>query len=374
MVADKGTYEIPLFRDYPLLRERLPHISLGLLPTPVEKLGRLGEEIGVSNLYIKRDDLSGEQYGGNKVRKLEFLLGQAIRNNVREVLTFGFAGSNHALATAIYARSIGMRSISMLLPQPNAHYVRRNLLASYYYGAELHQYRNIPMITAGTMYQLLRHRIKSGVFPFVIPAGGSSPLGAVGFVNAAFELREQIIQGVIPEPDYIYAALGSTGTAAGLMLGVKTANLSSRIICVPIADEKFVNARRVVRLHNRIGHYLHSLDGSFPEYELTEKDVNIRHGYHGAGYAHFTEQGMAAVGLIERTEGIELEGTYTGKTLACLIDDARSGYLKDKVVLFWNTHNSRDLTDSTANTGYRNLPKCFHRYFQEDVQPLDKGV
>ena len=374
MVVDKKSHEIPLFRDYPLLCEKLPYTSLGLLPTPVEKLRRFGEEIGVSNLHIKRDDLSGEEYGGNKVRKLEFLLGQALKNNAREVLTFGFAGSNHALATAIYARTTGMKSISMLLPQPNAHYVRRNLLASYHYGAELHQYRDIPIVATGTMYQLLRHKLKHGRFPIVIPAGGSSPLGAVGFVNAAFELREQIEQGQIPEPDYIYVALGSTGTAAGLMLGIKAANIRSHVICVPVAGEKFVNARRALRLHNRTSRYLHSLDRSFPQYELTEKDMYIRHGYFGKGYAHFTEQGMAAVGLIKRTEGIELEGTYTGKTLACLIDDARYDNLKDKVVIFWNTHNSRDYSSSISNVDYHNLPKCFHRYFQEDVQPLDKEV
>lgn len=374
MIVNKESHEIPLFQNYPLLRVKLPYISIGQLPTPIERLKRLGEEIGVSHLYIKRDDLSGELYGGNKVRKLEFLLGHALQNNAKEVLTFGFAGSNHALATAIYARKLGMKSISILMPQPNAHYVRRNLLASYYYRAELHQYRNIPIVASGTIYQLLRHKLKSGSFPMVIPAGGSSPLGAVGFVNAAFELREQIKQGKISEPDYIYVALGSTGTAAGLMLGLKTANLRSRVICVPVAAEKFINARRAAQLHNRISYYLHSIDHSFLEFELTEKDMNIKHDYYGKGYAHFTVQGMAAVGLIKHTEGIELEGTYTGKTLACLMDDAQNGNLKDKVVIFWNTHNSRDFSNSISNMDYRNLPKCFHRYFQEDVQPLDKEV
>jgi 1-aminocyclopropane-1-carboxylate deaminase/D-cysteine desulfhydrase-like pyridoxal-dependent ACC family enzyme len=118
---------LPLFIHYPRLKEKLAYMPLGDFPTPVEKLERLGKKIGAGGLFSKRDDLSGKFYGGNKVRKLEFLLGQVRRKNAGEVLTFGFAGSNHALAMAIYAKDVGLRSISMLLRQPNAGYVRRNL-------------------------------------------------------------------------------------------------------------------------------------------------------------------------------------------------------------------------------------------------------
>ena len=177
-----------------MLAHELPYVSLGEFPTPVQKLDQLGRQLGLDNLFIKRDDLSGKIYGGNKIRKLEFILGNALRTQVKEVLTFGAAGSNHALATAIYAKQLGLKSISMLVPQPNAQYVRRNLLMSYYCGAELHLLPNIPFIAPLTnpavLYQLLRHGLKRGQFPMVIPMGGSSPLGSVGFVNAAFELKE----------------------------------------------------------------------------------------------------------------------------------------------------------------------------------------
>ena len=143
---------IPVFKHYPLLREKLPYLSLGEFPTPIEKLERLGKDMRANQLFIKRDDLSGKFYGGNKIRKLEFILGDALRKNVKEVLTFGFAGSNHAIATAIYAKQVGLKSISMLMPQPNARYVRKNLLMSHYCGAELHQHRNISSIAKGTIY------------------------------------------------------------------------------------------------------------------------------------------------------------------------------------------------------------------------------
>ena len=144
---------IPLFEQYPLLQEKLPYISLGEFPTPIQRLDQLGAKLKIGQLYIKRDDLSGKIQGGNKIRKLEFILGSALRSGAKEVITFGGAGSNHALATAIYAQQVGLKSISMLMPQPNANYVRRNLAMSHYYGAELHSCgaglespRNLPLV------------------------------------------------------------------------------------------------------------------------------------------------------------------------------------------------------------------------------------
>src|SRR4030042_4466207 len=126
---------IPLFKHHPLLKDKLPYISLGEFPTPVQKLNQVGKTLGLDQLYVKRDDLRSKLCGGSKVRKLEYLLGQALRTQVKTVLTFGNAGSNHALATAIYAKRLGLKCISMLLPQPNASFVRTNLLMGYYFGA-----------------------------------------------------------------------------------------------------------------------------------------------------------------------------------------------------------------------------------------------
>ena len=368
---------IPLFEQYPLLRERLPYIPLGEFPTPVQKLERLGAELDISQLYIKRDDLSGKLYGGNKPRKLEFILGNALRSGASETIAFGGAGSNLALATAIYARQVGLKSISMLIPQPNAQYVRRNLLMSHYCGAELHScgaelesVRNMPLVCLATLYQLLRCRLKNRRFPHLIPPGGSSPLGVTGFINAAFELRKQITNGEMPEPDYIYVACGTMGTAAGLILGLKVAKLNSRVISVRVTSEKFINARGMIKLINKTASLLHSRDASFPRFEFSTTDVDIRHDYFGKRYALFTNEGMEAVSLMRECEGIKLDGTYTGKTLAALIDDAKSGSLRGRAVLFWNTLNSRDFSDVISSIDYHSLPHNFHRYFVEEVQPL----
>jgi D-cysteine desulfhydrase len=319
--------------------------------------------------------LSGKVYGGNKIRKLEFILGDALRTKAKEVLTFGSAGSNHAMATAIYARQLGLKCISMLVPQPNAHYVRRNLLMSYHCGAELHQYSNIRFITAlaapAVLSQFLRHGLKRGQLPRVIPMGGSSPLGAVGYVNAAFELKGQILRGEIPEPDYIYVASGSMGTAAGLMLGLKAINSKTRVVAVRVNSNSFVNAKGMVSLIKKMNSLLSSLDPSFPRLEFSEQDMDIRHGFFGKQYALFTKEGMEAVARMERYGGIKLEGTYTGKAFAALIDDGKKSSLRDKVLLFWNTYNSLDFSEAIVTIDYHQLPRCFHRYFEEEVQPLE---
>jgi 1-aminocyclopropane-1-carboxylate deaminase/D-cysteine desulfhydrase-like pyridoxal-dependent ACC family enzyme len=369
---------IPLFKQYPLLEERLPYVSLGEFPTPVQELERLGMELGVGHLNIKRDDLSGRLYGGNKPRKLEFILGNALRSGAKEVITFGGAGSNHALATAIYARQSGLKSISMLMPQPNARYVRNNLLMSHYSGAKIHSCGaqlesvwNMPLVYLATICQLIRCRLKSGCFPKLIPPGGSSPLGVIGFVNAAFELKEQIANGEMLEPEYIYVACGTMGTAAGLTLGLRVAKLKSRVVSVRVTGEKFVNTRGMLKLINKTNSFIHSLDASFPTFEFSVADVDIRHNYFGKRYALFTKEGMEAVSLIKDREGIKLEGTYTGKTLAALIDDAKRGKLQHNTALFWNTLNSRDFSEAISNLDYHDLPRCFHRYFEEEVQTLD---
>lgn len=363
---------LPLFELFPRLEQRLPHVSLGTFPTPVHKLLNLGKNLGLDKLYIKRDDLSGTVYGGNKVRKLEFLLGEALQANAKEVMTAGFAGSNHALATAIYAQKVGLRSTSMLMPQINAGYVRRNLLASYTYQARLCHYKNLGHLCLGVTGQQVRGIIKNRTLPRFIPAGGSSPIGLVGYVNAAFELRDQIVAGEIPEPDLIYVPLGSMGTASGLMLGLKAAGLKTRVIPVRVIEERMASPKRMLRLIRQTGRLLSKADPIFPHVTISEADLSIRNDCLGEGYARFTEKAVKAADLMRAKAGIVMNGAYSAKAFSALLDDAERGLLEGKTVLFWNTYNSRDLSAAIADVDYHQLPRPFHRYFEEDVQPLDR--
>jgi D-cysteine desulfhydrase len=363
---------IPLFEHFPALSKQLPYAQLADLPTPVERLSKLGEEIGIDQLWVKRDDLTGKAYGGNKIRKLELLLGDALRSQAREVMTFGFAGSNHASATSVYAKELGLRSISMLMPQPNAEYVRQNLLLSFASCAELHHYDDSEALDAGVEDQLRRHARKTGREPAVIPPGGSVPLGVTGFVNAAMELKAQIDEGVLPEPDCIYATLGSTGTVVGLLIGLRAVGLGTRIKAVRVVDTDFIPVTRTAELFNETVEFLSSLDSRFPQVQLAEEDIEVEDGFLGEGYALFTPEGIAAIREMRQTEGFHLDGTYTGKTLAALLAHAKAGELENRSVLFWNTLSSRDVSEIIADIDYRQLPPEFHRYFEEEVQSLER--
>jgi len=363
---------IHIFEQYPLLKERIPYVQFGEFPTPIKRLSQLGKEIGTDYLYLKHDGLSGLIYGGNKIRKLEFLLGDALHKGAKEVLTFGFAGSNHALATAVYAQKLGLKSISILLAQPNAQYVRRNLLLSHVCGAEIHHFKNEMAAYIPTTIIFLRKKLKQGKFPYIIGPGGSSPLGIIGYVNAGFELKEQVASGLMPEPDKIYLPLGTMGSAVGLTIGLKAAGLKTRVVSVRVADVKYGNKEKFVKLFKKTLALILSLDSSFPRVEITDDEVDIRHDFFGGQYARFTEQGMAALNLVAKSEGIRLDGTYTGKAMAALIDQVRGQGTRNEVILFWDTYNARDFSDTIKSVDYHQLPGCFHLYFEEDVQPLDK--
>lgn len=356
---------LPLFQHYPQLGESLPRVVLAALPTPVEPWSVLGAAAGIGGLYVKRDDISGEAYGGNKVRKLEFLLALARARGATSVLTFGAAGSNHALATAIYARQLGMEAISMMVPQQNAPNVQRNLLRGQAAGASLRLFGGRKMVSAGTIQEVIG-RPRSGLGrPFIIPAGGSAPLGVVGFVNAAFELREQLEAGLLPEPDRIYVASGTMGTCVGLLLGLAAAGMNTRVVAVRVTTAPYTTPEKARKLYARTQGLLCRADRSFPAIPFPEEQFILRDEFLGEGYARPTEAGTAAVRQIHEMEGVLLEGTYTGKALACLLADGVSGELKKKHVLFWNTYNSQSQEAAIKNVDYDQLPEDFHRYFQE---------
>ncbi|MCC6695606.1 MAG: pyridoxal-phosphate dependent enzyme [Candidatus Hydrogenedentes bacterium] len=353
------------------MRETLPYTPLGVFPTPIHHCMALGKHLRMDALYLKRDDVTGPIYGGNKVRKLEFLLGKALRDGAREVMTFGFTGSNHALATTIYAREVGLRSISMFMPQPNSESLRRNLLLGHYFGAELHEYPGRQVLSLATAYQMCRHAWKMGRRPMLIPPGGSSPLGIMGIVNAAFELRDQIREGILPEPAYIYVAVGSMGTAVGLAIGLRAAGLGCTVVPVRVIHPHLANTNRMSGLARDTVRFLQNSDPHFPTPDDIGSEFTLREEFYGEQYALYTQAGMDAIRLLRETEGVALDGTYSGKAMAALLSDANKGNLRGKVVLFWDTYNSRPVWDTVPLPEYHQLPHRFHKYFENPVQPLD---
>jgi D-cysteine desulfhydrase len=350
----------PLFERWPISADGFE--ELATLPTPVEPLTGLSAELGVDGVYVKRDDLTGERYGGNKVRKLEFVLGQAVADKARSVMTVGYAGSNHALATAIYAGELGLGSISMLLAQPAAPYVAENLLAGAGAGAELHHYRSMRTIVPGVITQMAAHSVGELSAPRYIPAGASSPAGALGLVNAAAELAAQIDAGLLPTPDRIYLAFSSMGSTVGLALGLRALGIDTTVVAVRVVDEGVANVGKLRALYRKTNNLL-AAQSPFPLVPFDQALIELRHSFFGTGYGETTEASTEAVALASACDGLALDGTYTGKAFAALLADARSGVLDGRTALFWNTYNSRDLTPLTHGVRWQDLPRGFHRYF-----------
>jgi D-cysteine desulfhydrase len=354
-------------RRYPALRGRLPRVCLAQLPTRVHCLDRLAAHLQVERLWVKRDDESAALYGGNKPRKLEFLLGDALADGKRSVLTFGGIGTHHGLATAICARAVGLRAILALLKQPVTEHVRRCLLLDYAAGAEMHYAATVPLVTARALRICARELLR-GELPYIIPTGGTSPLGTLGYVNAAFELQEQVSNGQLPEPDWIFVPLGSGGTVAGLVLGAKLAGLRARVAAVLVTDIFPPSTERLARLAARSLTLLRQCAADVPAVTVAAKDFTVIRGCVGPGYGAPTDAGRQARDLMEALEGIHLDTTYTAKCLAGMIDSVRSPEYRGGAVLFWNTYSSIDpATHLGTLPDYRRLPHPFHQFFTAAV-------
>ncbi len=346
----------PLFAHVPSLAPALARIAFSDYPSPVQRLGSLERHLGTGPLYAKRDDLLGDPFGGGKLRKLELALGAARARGCRAVVTFGGVGSNHALATALYARRAGLRAILMLVPEPPNERVRHRLLAEQALGAELRHYHSLDRAKAAA--RRLRAGSPGDPPPCVIAAGGSSAVGNAGFVSAAFELKDQIARGALPEPDRIYLAAGTGGSAAGLCLGLAAAGLRSRLMAVQVAPN--ASLAQIRRQHAELLDALRLLDPSFPDLPFDPGRIELVRGQLGAGYARPTAQGSGAIELFQQHAGLELDDTYTGKALAALLEHAPR--LAHEVVLFWNSYDAR--RPDVGDTRPEDLPADLQGYFR----------
>jgi len=350
---------LALFEEYPLLKKTLPYVALGEFPTPVEKMERLGQVINMPRLYVKREDLSGKLYGGNKIRALEFLLGDAIHAGYKEVFAFGFPASCQALAQAIYAPEIGLKNISFLGPQVKSQQAQKHLLIYQSIGADIRP--AVPML----LPYLIQSRIRHGRFPKFIET--STPVGMIGYVSAGFELKKQIEEQHLPEFDLIYMNLATMGTAVGLMLGLKAARLTSKIVAVTrggkILGRKIATFDRALKLFHETNTLLRSVDPSFPDVEISDKDFMIRSGYEHGNKALLNEAGARAMKRSKELANLQLDEMFTANSFAALLADGEAGQLREKTVLWWNSYSSRDFSAQIASADYRYLPKYFHRYF-----------
>lgn len=324
----------PLFRRHPALAGAVPWLSLGTFPTPVEALPLPGGAPD-GRLLVKRDGACSPLYGGNKVRKLEHLLARARGRGTTALVTMGGIGSNHAVATAVHGRELGLRTEAVLFHQPVSDEVLGNLRALLHVGARVH-YRQGQMAAVLGVRSLARKIRREGESPFPINPGGTSRLGTLGYVNAALELAEQVRAGVLPEPDRIYVALGTGGTAAGLVAGLRLAGLRSRVCAVRVARRIPANRWVVLYYARSVVRWLRSLDPSIPPVAVGPRDFDVETGYLGPDYGVATPPAREAVEWARPP--LALETTYTGKTLAACLDYCRTRMRPGEAVLYWNTY------------------------------------
>jgi D-cysteine desulfhydrase len=311
---------------------------LANLPTPLHELPRLSAELGGQRVLIKRDDLTGLATGGNKTRKLEFLIADALGRNADCVITAGGPQSNHCRQTAAAAAAVGLECHLVLGGEATAA-PRGNLFLDQLLGAHVH-WTAKPQRNE-RMQQLADELRSQGHTPYVIPVGGSNGLGAVGYVAAIGELIEQLAASG-ETVDHVFVATSSGGTQAGLVLGAALFNFPGRIVGISIdqhPDDHF--SARIAAIANQSAELLGITHRVQPD------DVELVYDYLGTGYGVVGDLERQAIRQLAHAEGILVGPVYTGRALGGMIDQVRRGTIgPGETVLFWHTG------DESALHGY----------------------
>jgi L-cysteate sulfo-lyase len=320
---------------------RFPRLHFAHLPTPLEPMPRISEHLGGPNLWIKRDDCTGLSSGGNKTRKLEFLMADAVERGADCIVTQGATQSNHARQSCAAAAKLGMESHILLEDRTgfhdDAYVLNGNVLLDQLHGA------TISLRAAGSdmnaEMELLAQQLRDdGKKPYVIPGGGSNEIGALGYVNAAFELTYQANERSLRIDHFVHAT-GSAGTQAGLVVGMQAMNSGIPVYGVSVRAPKVKQEENVFGLCQR------TLDFMGLSQNLVPRDSVVANSdYVGDGYGLPTDSMVEAVKMLANYEGILLDPVYSGKGFAGLIDLIRKGHFKtDENVVFLHTGGSVSL-------------------------------
>ncbi len=312
--------------------------NMAVQATAVERAERVSRAIG-REVYVKRDDRTHAVYGGNKIRKLVHLLAHARSRGATDLVTIGAVGSHHVLATTVHGRAAGFDVHAVLIPQPFTEHVAETVRADLAQHADLEGTRGaweVPWRVAMTMLGLRR----AGRRPYLIPIGGSSPRGAMGYVEAMRELAAQVSAGEAPMPDAMVCALGSGGTQAGLLAGLGATGLTARLVGVRVTDPWMASPFAVAWMARGAAR----MAGA--KVSPRARDVVIDHGHAGKGYGYPTDEARRALELFAE-DGITLDLTYTAKAAAGLLARASAGPA-GTVHLFWHTLSSAPMAPLLA--------------------------
>ena len=321
-----------------MLLTKFPRVNLAHLSTPLEEMPRLTEVLGGPKLYIKRDDCTGLATGGNKTRKLEFLVADAIAQGCDMLVTQGAVQSNHVRQTAAAAAKLGLKCHALLerrVPDRQERYEQTgNVLLDHILGCSI-EYRPAGLDMNQEAIMVAENLKKQGHNPYFIPGGGSNEIGALGYANCAFELTQQLNEAGI-DANWLMIATGSTGTHAGLLAGFNAVNSQMKVMGSSVRQPKLKQIDAVYGLTERTNAKL-----GLSKNSVSKDDVLVVDDYVGEGYGMPTEKSMEAIKLFAQYEGIFLDPVYSAKGAAGLIGLIRNGHFtKDDTVVFLHTGGS----------------------------------
>jgi D-cysteine desulfhydrase len=320
-----------------MLTDAMPRLRFAHLPTPIEMLGRLSQRLGGPRLLIKRDDQTGLVTGGNKTRKLEFLVAEAQAQEADTLVTGGAVQSNHCRQTAAAAARHGLACVLALRGDPPTGAPSGNLLLDLLMGAEP-RFDSRP--ASKTLPEVVESLRAEGRRPYLVPYGGSNPVGTTGYVAAMEELVNQL-QERDERVDHVVLASSSGGTQAGLALGARALGFEGQIVGISVAPPAGALRQDLAALANATAAHL-NLDLAF-----VADDLVVNDDYVGAGYGMMGELERNAIRTLAETEGILLDPVYTGRAFGGLLDLVEKGaFGQDETVLFWHTGGTPALFSS----------------------------
>ena len=337
---DRPELALSLCKDLSVTLARFPRVALGHLPTPLEPMDRLSEHLGGPRLWVKRDDCTGLSSGGNKTRKLEFLMADAVQQGADTIITQGATQSNHARQTAAAAAKLGMDCHILLEDRTKStdptYALNGNVLLDRLHGATVSKREDGADMNA-EMATLAADLRQAGKTPYIIPGGGSNPIGALGYVNCARELTEQAAHAGL-KIDALVHATGSSGTQAGLVAGLAALQSDIHLLGIGVRAPREKQESMVHDLARRTAEFMGA--GT----QIDRDAVRANCDYVGPGYGLPTEGMIDALKLLARLEGLLFDPVYSGKGLDGLMDLIRSGYFDgmDNVV-FLHTGGSAAL-------------------------------
>jgi D-cysteine desulfhydrase family pyridoxal phosphate-dependent enzyme len=302
----------------------IPRIRFAHLPTPIESLPRLSDLLNGPRLFVKRDDQTGLAFGGNKTRKLEFLVAEAQTQAADTLISAGALQSNHCRQTAAAAAKFGLKCVLVLVGQPPV-LPSANLLLDQLFGAEIvwAEKSRRDALLQETFEQISAQ----GNRPYLVPYGGSSPTGALGYVYAMQEFKSQNVNA-----DWIVFASSSGGTQAGMVLGGRVFGFTGKVLGISIDEPQYALQSHVALLASEASERLG------PQLQFLPEEVLVNADFAAPGYGVLTRAEREAISLFAKQEGLLLDPVYTGRAAAGLIDLIRKGFfIKDESVLFWHT-------------------------------------